>query len=402
MKNLNFLKSNPTIFKQFVFGIFIFLSFFSCSKPENKLKTINILENDESEINISEIADDIEYIPLANDSILAYIMKVEYINNNYFVKDNKSKFLRFNEKGELINKIGNRGRGPGEYNHASDFVIDPKTGNIFIIGGKPDQIMVFSAEGKFLKSLNISKKYATSIGIIDDNLFLFYLDGAQHNEENMELLDMEGNIIKSYSNQYKFERGKAVIGFNGECLMYSLDGKLHFKEIFSDTIFFLDGKNRIPKLILNTGDRRFTPEVRTKIIEEISLDPRSTSERWIKSLIQNNLFETSNFLFYSYAYDKKGRFMIYDKSTGNQVEINEKEGIKNDWDGGPNIQLKMNRDDNTLFSWINAFELKAYVELDEFKNSTPKYPEKKKELENLANSLNENDNPVLMLVKLKE
>ena len=31
-----------------------------------------------------------------------------------------------------------------------------------------------------------------------------------------------------------------------------------------------------------------------------------------------------------------------------------------------------------------------------------KYPEKKKQLEELANSLNENDNPVLMLVKLKE
>ena len=31
-----------------------------------------------------------------------------------------------------------------------------------------------------------------------------------------------------------------------------------------------------------------------------------------------------------------------------------------------------------------------------------KYPEKKKQLEQLANSLDENDNPVLMLVKLKE
>jgi hypothetical protein len=35
------------------------------------------------------------------------------------------------------------------------------------------------------------------------------------------------------------------------------------------------------------------------------------------------------------------------------------------------------------------------------KKITSKYPEKKKELEKLANSLNENANPVLMLVKLK-
>jgi hypothetical protein len=39
---------------------------------------------------------------------------------------------------------------------------------------------------------------------------------------------------------------------------------------------------------------------------------------------------------------------------------------------------------------------------EEFKNSTPKYPEKKKELEKLASSLDENDNPVLMLIQLKQ
>ena len=46
--------------------------------------------------------------------------------------------------------------------------------------------------------------------------------------------------------------------------------------------------------------------------------------------------------------------------------------------------------------------LKSYVASDAFKSSSPKYPEKKKKLEQLANSLDENDNPVLMLVKLKE
>ena len=51
---------------------------------------------------------------------------------------------------------------------------------------------------------------------------------------------------------------------------------------------------------------------------------------------------------------------------------------------------------------VNPFQLKAHLASEKFKNSTPLYPEKKKELEKLANRLNENDNPVLMLVKLKE
>ena len=55
-----------------------------------------------------------------------------------------------------------------------------------------------------------------------------------------------------------------------------------------------------------------------------------------------------------------------------------------------------------LISWIDTIKVKAHVASEAFKNSTPKYPEKKKELEKLANSLKETDNPVLMLVRLKK
>ena len=58
--------------------------------------------------------------------------------------------------------------------------------------------------------------------------------------------------------------------------------------------------------------------------------------------------------------------------------------------------------DTLIVSWFEPYQLKMYVASETFKNSTPKYPEKKKELEELAASIDENDNPVLMHVKLKE
>jgi len=82
-----------------------------------------------------------------------------------------------------------------------------------------------------------------------------------------------------------------------------------------------------------------------------------------------------------------------------------KYGIDNNLDGGPYLEptfyFQINNEEY-LVSSINAFDLKAHVASEAFKNSTPKYPEKKSELEKLANNLNDNDNPVLMLVKLKE
>jgi hypothetical protein len=385
-------------------SVFIVLLFvLSCSKPQSsgELRTINILDVEKSELKISEIAESIEYLPLASDSVLSPLSQVNFINDCYYVKDHKSKFLRFDKNGNLLNKIGNRGRGPGEYRYASEFIVHPD-GNIYISGGKQGKIMVFSQEGKFIRSFDISQKDASSFGLSSNNFLFFYGPGMQHLPVNVELTDTEGTVHSSYKNKYEFERGKASIGFIGECLMYSLKGQLYFKEIFSDTLFTLKGSELIPEIILNSGERKFTSEARTKMIQETSKDPRVTSETWVYSLIQNNLFESSNYLFYSYGFNKKGRLLIHNKVSGKSIEVDSKTGIENDLDGGPNIQLKMNKDDNTLFSWINAFELITYVASDDFINSTPKYPEKKKELEKLANNLNENDNPVLMLVKLKE
>ncbi|HQB37467.1 MAG TPA: hypothetical protein PLI41_07990, partial [Bacteroidales bacterium] len=60
------------------------------------------------------------------------------------------------------------------------------------------------------------------------------------------------------------------------------------------------------------------------------------------------------------------------------------------------------KDNKTVISWIDANKLKEYIASENFKNSKPLYPEKKKELEKLANSLKETDNPVLVLVSLKK
>ena len=50
---------------------------------------------------------------------------------------------------------------------------------------------------------------------------------------------------------------------------------------------------------------------------------------------------------------------------------------------------------------MEAKNFKEHITSDDFKNNIPKYPEKKRQLEELANSLSEFDNPVLMFVTFK-
>jgi hypothetical protein len=359
--------------------LFVVLFSFSCSENKNpgELKTIHILEAENSELKISEIAESIHYIPLASDSVLAPLSQVSFVNQCYYVKDHKSKFLRFDNTGKLLNKIGRRGNGPGEYRYVSEFVIHPD-GNIYINGGKEGKIMVFSPEGKFLRTFDFSQKYVSSFEIFNDKFLLFYGPGAEHIPDNMEIVDANGTVLKTFKNQYKFERGRSVLSFMGECLLYQLEGKLHYKEMFSDTLFYFAEEQRIPKIILNSGDYRFSPEARTKAIEEASAGPGVSGKSIVESVIQDNLFESSRYLFYSYGFNKKGRIFILDKTSGKQIEIDREVGIRNDLDGGPNITLKINKDDNTVFAWVDAFELKAHVASEAFQKLNPQIPRKEK------------------------
>jgi hypothetical protein len=389
------LKKNKIVFILSFYILFLF-SF----KSDRELKSINILKTKEANIFLSEIANDIKYLPLGNDIPLSEIAQVKYFDGQYFVTDKNQRFLRFSERGKLLNQIGKIGKGPGEYLSVRDFVVHPQTRNIYSInGGKPDHIMVFSLDGEYLQSIGLMS-LAKYIEITNQNIFIYYFDARQNIEKNIEILDKDGNLIEDYSSKYDLTRNRVYNDWS-ECILYSLGGILHFKETHSDTIFYLDGLKIIPKMILNSGDRRFTTEKREKINDDFLQNPTKVGETMSRTLRPINLFETSKYVFYFYRYDKKGRMLIHNKSTNNQIEIDSDAGIKNDIDSGPNIELKMTKDDNTVISWMSAYELKQYIESKDFNNSNPKYPEKKEELKKLASSLSDNDNSVLMLVKLK-
>ena len=57
--------------------------------------------------------------------------------------------------------------------------------------------------------------------------------------------------------------------------------------------------------------------------------------------------------------------------------------------------------DDRIAMPIDAYELKRYIMSDSFRNASALHPEKKKALEELANSLSEEANPVLMVVRTK-
>ncbi len=99
-------------------------------------------------------------------------------------------------------------------------------------------------------------------------------------------------------------------------------------------------------------------------------------------------------MFLGYKYDNSGGGYRASKAY-----------LINDLDGGvPLENFKYYTEDGQEYfiSLIDPIDIKIHVSGNEFKNITPEYPEKKKELEKLAKSQEETDNPVLIMVRLKK
>lgn len=97
------------------YHLILIILLISCKSNDKTLFEFDPLSLEENEISLSEIADEISYIPLDNKYQLGNISTIIFTNTAIYLNSKDIGILTFNRKGKYINKIGNIGRGPGEY-----------------------------------------------------------------------------------------------------------------------------------------------------------------------------------------------------------------------------------------------------------------------------------------------
>ena len=108
-----------------------------------------------------------------------------------------------------------------------------------------------------------------------------------------------------------------------------------------------------------------------------------------------------NIIYVLGIYNKKTKKLFFCKPTSTDNPLFTT-GINNDLDAGPRFFPQAQVNDSTLVMWMTSFDLKMHIQSDDFKNNNPKFPEKKKELQETTDKLTYYDNPVLMLVTFKK
>lgn len=373
--------------------LLICLFIVSCDKKDSKLYEFdpgNVIEN---KISLGEIADDIVYIPLDNSYPISLIYNCYYINNSIYLNTKDIGVLVFSRKGELIRKIGAVGRGPAEYTRFTKFTVDDKQYTVYV-KDSGNRIQVYSGKGDFLRTLSI-KEYGGSIelvSIFDSKLFLFNSLPFGDAKYNWIIMDTLGHLIKTK------ERPNLVFESNwgGISGTYYVNNSICYWNEFNDTVYTISSElNEKASFLISKGEHRL---------------PRGEvdSKKLSQYMLFESIFETEKYIMIRYYFGEKQLFVIVNKESKKSFACNwknyNKGGIFNDLDGGTEFLPLFYSVENKreyVIGLIDAFQLKANIATETFKNSIPKYPEKKRELEKLANSLKETDNPILMMVRLK-
>ncbi|MGI6311819.1 MAG: 6-bladed beta-propeller [Bacteroidales bacterium] len=343
-------------------------------------------------------ATDIQYIPLetTKQNVLPEIKKIVF-GKSFFLTHSYANINMFRYNGQFVTKISKEGRGPDEITVAHDIDINPKDETIYLVDGWLQKFLVYNRDGKLMRSFKSPLKIAINFRITNDGILCYNDNNMAKTTDSFILIDTLGKVIMNYPNTYKWQdKTNRTVGYLHENLFYRFNDQIFKKEMYSDTVFVYRDKAFKPHIIIDVGKLRITPEARTNSPVAYIIH---------NFLTPHKLFECGDYIYYEFSYqpddENEGFSVIASKGNNFKIFFDPEKGLINDLDGGPNIIPQTVKDNNILVTWIDAIDFKNHISSETFRKSKPLYPEKKKELEKLAASLKETDNPVLVQVRLK-
>lgn len=387
------------------FSIFI-LCIASCGNPDNGIFIFNIEDVNNNKTTLAEIADDITYVTLENYCPIGLYYDIKIFPNDIFIPTYESGILVFDREGNFKRKIGVRGRGPGEYLGFTSIDVDYGKGLVYVLD--QNNIKVYSINGYYVKTISFEafqgedddmlgpENTFHEIYFFNNNLLLPVNTSFGRAKNNWVCLDTTGNFVTSKINY--------IPPFKSYC--FWLPGtsrrykdRIVYQDHYNDTVFsILPNLDYEPLFLINMGDR--IPLIPS---EELNIEGRIN-------------FETDRFWVLRYQTESFGKFIILNKDDKKSfyfdyvitADSNDGPkytgGIYNDLDGGFPFHPRYYHEENSqefLIDLLLPNRLKTYVASDEFKSSEPKFPEKKVQLEELANRMEDTDNPIIVMVRLK-
>ena len=357
------------------------------------------------QLHLSEIASEIKYVKLeTNDScFISDVVKVvtdgAYIFISSHFKD-YTRLLMFSESGKFKRNIGICGRGPGEYSDVMDFSINPSEQIIYILDplGK---ILLYNYTGRYLITIKLDAR-PSNILFHNNKIWLFsaWPDYYLNNGYCIQVIEANNHGKKTYLlNRKRIKITRNPNSYIYPNFHYSVNSgnSISFFEERFDTLYYIDNQFKI------------TPKFVIELKDDLPMNLSTADEFRQAFKTSNNLFdfiEIKNYLLFSVMSPNPVRkyFFAVSKASGEIFKhdmTKDKQQMINDLDIGLPFNLRGYASFNLLYSSIDCFKLKEYLEKVQLKKQPGLNSGQYYHLSKLVNDTKISDNPVLIFIKLK-
>lgn len=352
------------------------------------------LLKDSLQVPLSYLTEELQIVKLAGEDAALVGKGAVYVSDNYIlIKGSANTPCKlFYKDGKFVGNVGAIGQGPGEYTMVYDIQIDEVGQRIYLLPWDADQILAYNLEGNYVRSIPLNKKYEK----LRVPKGVFKVD-AKNNRVAVCLLpfnylptvawvqDLEGNFLHEVpAGHFKLQPD-----FSNEILANRSTDALElniftFFELRKDTLYHYDTENNelLPKFTLDFGG---------------------------KDVGMHNYFELPHHFMTLVAVKKEIAEGVF-KSDGKMEFLVDKESLKGSWvqlynDYLGDMPMGKNfawncRDGYYAINWEPVVLIENLEKV--LKENTTLDSDRRKKLETLKASIDEEDNNYILYAKLKK
>lgn len=374
--------------------LLFFVFIIACNqKKDISISTVDLIDVPIERNDASGLFDSIfemnRYVPLeaTDESLIRRVGKIIFYRDTVYVLDTEEKrVLAFDKAGKFLKKYEHFGQGPGEYLSLVDFTIKGDT--LYLLDRNSGQLLLYNLQDSLLQAQKVPK--AKGICVLGSEKYAF----------NEELGAADKSLNKEYYSYSVLEHGKKKlrrVPYNKELCglsfslsegansFYSYQDSIYTYFPFNDTIYCVDGEN---------GE--LSPYLRVKIGDEcIGLEDDKKQIDALRKKVSSTIFafyKWDEAILFSYYYNNENRKYVFVDKTG-EVLFTGAFGLDRNKLPVRVIAYHSDKETGELLSLNYPHELIGLAKY---------HAEKSLVLKEIAGSISEEGNPILIFYNLRE
>ena len=404
-----------SVFIKKLHAIFIFCLLATCfisiasekkNAPDNEVTILKALNNEVNPSKDALLFSKIEFIPLETKSecLISDIICIQYREPFFFILDRRNKLFVFEKNGRFKAQIGSEGQGPQEYIKISSFFIDVAKQYVVITDDYKNVLLSYDFNGNFKQKTDMPSNLIRLVDkstLLKNNRLIFnygvFINELSYNNGNMayRLIDTENMKVldeKSYNPIRPTTHTMYPLSTHP---ITETDKGANFIMPICDTIFSCNNEKFIPEYVIE-HKQKMVPKDKY-ILDEgpyESLAIKFEKNGYFSGF--NGIYETDNHILLTYfcsyfnacflANKKKqeGRYLLLGEMDENSKNM-------------PLFREIFSCDKKSFVCAVNMYTAAHYKNVLK-KNRN----EGLKQFKNIIESLEEDDNPVLIIYTLNE